>query len=479
MSRATLKFDAPAVARLMEHAAAAPEHRHSEFEAADGRGPALMFVKDDGIYVMSNGLPGLERPGNVVYARNYDPRKGDVWDRCRDAVGGDDFAEYIGLTELGPMPENAVALVIGVSESDFTVGWELEEPQPPSNGHQVGQDDQTTQPNQGGNMTKPTKPPQTSANEINPGGASRTAAQRKEKHTAALERAKNPPEAKELTHAPDASFAEVLGGNGKRPIRNPEEATDAIMDILSGAATSEDFSVPGDADQPALSEQEIAAMNPVDRINAAHAEYEALQAWVQGGEQGPRPPTPIRDYGDRQDQGASAPEKGGVMPNSNGNNSNGKSKTRVSASAPQTVRFTVDGKQVGETQNRLSSLARVTATESEPRWPAPKFRDWIVAQGVADPLRSEWELTLPNGRKVGAVFSSPVAAAEAAKSAAPAKKQTTPAASAAKKTPAKQGATAKKTTTPVKKEGQKRPTTRAGRAEAAKKAADRKLATAK
>lgn len=477
MSRATLKFDAAGVGRLMQHAQEAEEHQRSAFEAADGRGPALMFVKDDGIYVMSNGLPGLPIGQNVVYAANYDPRKGDVWERCRQAVGGDDFAEYIGLGELGPMPAGAAALVIKCGSTDFTVGWEVE--RAASNGHQVMQDDKaTSQPREEQPiMAGPTKPPQTSANEINPGGAARTASKRKEKHTAALERAKNPGEGKVPEHAPDASFAEVLG-DGKRPIRSSEDATEAIMDILSGSATADDFSVPGDPEQ-VLADEAIAAMNPVDRINAASREYEALQEWTRGGEQGPRPPTPIRDWGDRVDARAATQREEGEVPD-NSSNGNGKPKARASASAPQTVRFTVDGKRVGETQNRLSSLARVTATDSEPRWPAPKFRDWIIAQGVTDPLRSAWELTLPNGRKVGAVIDSPVAAAEAAKTAAaqapaktsgakksaptksaPAKKAAPARKAPAKKSPAKKGA-AKKTAAPAKKgAAKKQPPTRA------------------
>ena len=63
----------------------------------------LWLVKDHGIYLMSNGRPGLpddedepEGRSKIVYAIGYDPRTGDVWDKCRDAVGGDDFSEEIG-----------------------------------------------------------------------------------------------------------------------------------------------------------------------------------------------------------------------------------------------------------------------------------------------------------------------------------------------------------------------------------------------
>ena len=52
----------------------------------------LAFVKDDGIYLMS----WSDR--TPVYAIGYNPKiSGDVWQKCQDAVGGDDFAESFGL----------------------------------------------------------------------------------------------------------------------------------------------------------------------------------------------------------------------------------------------------------------------------------------------------------------------------------------------------------------------------------------------
>ena len=63
--------------------------------------PGLWLVHDDGIYLMSNGHPGLlvDEAGPrhfVVYALGYDPKSDpDVWERSRDAVGGDDFCYFI------------------------------------------------------------------------------------------------------------------------------------------------------------------------------------------------------------------------------------------------------------------------------------------------------------------------------------------------------------------------------------------------
>lgn len=61
----------------------------------------LLFVKDDGIYVMNAYAGGLppNKLGTVAYAKGFDPNKDhDVWEKSRHAVGGDDFGEFIGLS---------------------------------------------------------------------------------------------------------------------------------------------------------------------------------------------------------------------------------------------------------------------------------------------------------------------------------------------------------------------------------------------
>ena len=110
---AKLKFNQADVLRCMEHALAAPEHNQSFVENMDNITPkaALWLVKDDGIYVMSNGKPQdkvkrMSPNGKheidgcfVAYANGYDPTKGEVWDKCRAAVGGDDFVENLELSD--------------------------------------------------------------------------------------------------------------------------------------------------------------------------------------------------------------------------------------------------------------------------------------------------------------------------------------------------------------------------------------------
>ena len=70
--------------------------------------PALWFVGDDGLYLMSNGLPGQPHPDGgarllVVYADGFDTAmsKHDV----ADEIGGDDFCEPLPL--LAPQADAA------------------------------------------------------------------------------------------------------------------------------------------------------------------------------------------------------------------------------------------------------------------------------------------------------------------------------------------------------------------------------------
>lgn len=96
---ARLKFSLAALLPLIEHTEKAAEHT-----ASYGTGkpePGLFFVKDTGIYLMSTAkesLPGERSRNKVVYAKGYDPDKdGDVYDKCVDAVGGDDFVEVFPI----------------------------------------------------------------------------------------------------------------------------------------------------------------------------------------------------------------------------------------------------------------------------------------------------------------------------------------------------------------------------------------------
>lgn len=71
----------------------------------------FLFVKDEGIYVMNAYAGGVppNKLGTVAYAKGFDPNKDkNVWDKSRDAVGGDDFGEFIRLS-----PSQLVRLELG------------------------------------------------------------------------------------------------------------------------------------------------------------------------------------------------------------------------------------------------------------------------------------------------------------------------------------------------------------------------------
>ncbi|WP_020525184.1 DUF3085 domain-containing protein [Catelliglobosispora koreensis] len=113
-----LYFPLTEVLTLAEHAAAAPEHSPSFTQHEDGKpgDPSLVWVKDDGTYLMTNGIPGLlHDPANpesnvVVYAEGWGTGTGPDLNQIDD-IGGDDFVEHIPLDErYGEFPTFLEAL---------------------------------------------------------------------------------------------------------------------------------------------------------------------------------------------------------------------------------------------------------------------------------------------------------------------------------------------------------------------------------
>ncbi|MEO9191635.1 MAG: DUF3085 domain-containing protein [Acetobacteraceae bacterium] len=103
-----LHFDQALVHRLLAHSAAASQHR-ATFGQAEPAPAGLWLVGDTGVYLMSNGVPGLYRdpnassPNVVCYAREADPDTLDVDaadDAKRASFGRDDGVEFIAATDL-------------------------------------------------------------------------------------------------------------------------------------------------------------------------------------------------------------------------------------------------------------------------------------------------------------------------------------------------------------------------------------------
>ena len=151
MSKTILTFSMEAVAGLCEHAKQARTRRMTmearaahygedkalteqpdEGEVAE---PTLWLVKDHGIYLMSNGTWDKEagERSPVTYADGYSPDdEPDLWDRCRQAVGGDDFAVDV--------PLSWVATAVARRESEFRLFWTERQYGLQFNGIAVGRD---------------------------------------------------------------------------------------------------------------------------------------------------------------------------------------------------------------------------------------------------------------------------------------------------------------------------------------------------
>ena len=90
----------------------------------------VLLVKDEGIYLM-NAYAGGKPPnelGTVVFAESYDPNKDEeVWERSRQAVGGDDFGEFVPLPEIvlrAIVMRQLKKLIVYMGEESYSVEFE-------------------------------------------------------------------------------------------------------------------------------------------------------------------------------------------------------------------------------------------------------------------------------------------------------------------------------------------------------------------
>lgn len=118
MPRANLKFDKAILQELIDHAKASKEWSMGYDEDMEPA-PALFLVGDQGIYLMSNGKPGLPRDEEaakqqasgekfvkqrVAYAEGCDPEKDDdYYENKRQLFGGDDGAVTFLLDAFEPL----------------------------------------------------------------------------------------------------------------------------------------------------------------------------------------------------------------------------------------------------------------------------------------------------------------------------------------------------------------------------------------
>ena len=102
------RFKTSELKPLIEHAKAAAEFDMG-YESERTPVPALLFIHDQGVYLMSNGIPRLSNGNNpnqpdvnsrVAYAEGCDPNVGefdDWYGMSRELVGGDDFVEILPI----------------------------------------------------------------------------------------------------------------------------------------------------------------------------------------------------------------------------------------------------------------------------------------------------------------------------------------------------------------------------------------------
>jgi len=118
MAKANLTFDKSLLQELIDHAKSSTEWSMG-YAAESKPEPALFLVGDEGIYLMSNGKPGLPKDEEaatkqaagenffsqkVAYANECNPEKdGDWYDEKRRIFGGDDGAETLPLSYFEPL----------------------------------------------------------------------------------------------------------------------------------------------------------------------------------------------------------------------------------------------------------------------------------------------------------------------------------------------------------------------------------------
>jgi hypothetical protein len=100
---AILTFDPSDVRRIVDHMTAATAWSQGLGDETKPRSQ-IIFVKDWGIYLISNGEPRDIVEGSTsfaAYARGYDPTTEDfdeVQRKSNEVAGGDDFGEFLDLS---------------------------------------------------------------------------------------------------------------------------------------------------------------------------------------------------------------------------------------------------------------------------------------------------------------------------------------------------------------------------------------------
>lgn len=90
--------------------------------------PTLFIVHDSGLYIMTGAkLDAMPKDhSHVAYAVGYNPHEGDVYDKCGQAVGYDDFAESFEFTEeLQTAVKNGADIIIDITPTRLAVSYRI------------------------------------------------------------------------------------------------------------------------------------------------------------------------------------------------------------------------------------------------------------------------------------------------------------------------------------------------------------------
>lgn len=86
--------------------------------------PTIWLVKDAGIYLMTSAKMDSHPQdfSHVCYAEGFNPESPNCWEKCRAAVGGDDFVESFKFdNQLKKALEEGADIHIRINKTSFTV----------------------------------------------------------------------------------------------------------------------------------------------------------------------------------------------------------------------------------------------------------------------------------------------------------------------------------------------------------------------
>ena len=127
-----LEFKVTDLPAIVSHAKSASIQQPTFYESEENITPkkGLFLVKDQGVYLMSNGTnPGektMSELGLVTYAKGCNPTTDeDWWSQGSYLCGGDDFCEFIELEWVQFAIDTGHNLIIELSDTEMMLRGDL------------------------------------------------------------------------------------------------------------------------------------------------------------------------------------------------------------------------------------------------------------------------------------------------------------------------------------------------------------------